>query len=67
MPDASLEMVVLLPVPVIVVPPGNLDRVHVPFDGKSFKTTLPVAKVQVGWVIVPTDGGKHGIGMTLIE
>ena len=26
-------------------------------DGKPLNTTLPVAKVQVGWVMVPTVGG----------
>ena len=38
----------LVPVPVLVVPPGVLVSVHVPAAGKSFKVTLPVAKEQVG-------------------
>ena len=42
------EIVVLAPVPEVVVPPGVLVNVHVPVDGKPFKTTLPVAIVQVG-------------------
>ena len=41
-------MVELVPVPVVVVPPGVLVRVHVPVAGKPFKSTLPVATVQVG-------------------
>ena len=45
-----------MPEPVVVVPPGDLVSVQVPVAGKPFKTTLPVAKVQVGWVIVPTVG-----------
>jgi hypothetical protein len=39
---------VVVPVPEEVVPPGVLVNVHVPVEGKPFKTTLPVAKVQVG-------------------
>ena len=56
-PASSPEIVLLVPVPVIVVPSGNLDNVHVPVDGKLLKTTLPVATVHVGWVIIPTIGG----------
>ena len=47
-PDASPEMVVLVPVPVVVVPPGVLVNVQVPDDGKPLKSTLPVGTVQVG-------------------
>ena len=49
-------MVALVPVPVVVVPPGVLVIVQVPLAGKPFNTTLPVATEQVGWVIVPTVG-----------
>ena len=49
-------MVELVPVPVVVVPPGERVKVHVPLAGNPLKTTLPVAKVQVGWVIIPTVG-----------
>ena len=45
----------------MVVPPGVLVSVHVPVAGKPFKTTLPVAKAQVGWVIVPKTGA---VGVT---
>ena len=41
-------MVVLVPGPVVVVPPGVLVNVHVPDEGKPLKTTLPVATAQVG-------------------
>jgi hypothetical protein len=41
-------MVVLVPVPLVVTPPGDLVKVQVPFAGKPFKTTLPVASAQVG-------------------
>ena len=48
MPFASPVMVLLVPVPVVVVPPGVLVNVQVPVVGKSFKTTLPVAVEHVG-------------------
>ena len=56
MSGASPEIVVLVPVPVVVIPPGVRVNVQVPDAGKPFNTTLPVAVEQVGWVIVPTDG-----------
>jgi hypothetical protein len=40
-------MVVVTPVPVVVVPPMRV-KVHVPVEGKSLKTTLPVGIAQVG-------------------
>jgi hypothetical protein len=59
-------IVVLIPEPAVVVPPGVLVNVQLPVDGKPFNTTLPVAIVQVGWVIVPTAGGVGVVGCTLI-
>ena len=47
-PAASNKIVELVPVPVVVVPPGERVRVHVPFAGNPLKTTLPVAKAQLG-------------------
>jgi hypothetical protein len=47
---------VLVPVPVEVIPPGLLVKVHVPDAGNPVNITLPVERVQVGGVIVPTDG-----------
>lgn len=44
------------PVPVMVSPPGILVKVHVPGVGKPVKITLPMVRVQVGCVIVPTIG-----------
>jgi hypothetical protein len=60
-------MVVVVPVPVVVVPPGVLVNVQVPVAGKPFNTTLPVATEQVGWLIVPTVGavGEEG-GVVII-
>ena len=45
---ASPDIVVLVPEPVVVVPPGDLVRVHVPEAGNPFNTTLPLARAQVG-------------------
>ena len=47
-PAASPDIVVLVPVPVVFVPPGVLVNVHVPEAGKPLSTTLPVARAQVG-------------------
>ena len=55
-------MVVLTPVPVVVVPPGNLVIVQVPDAGNPFNTTLPVATAQVGWLMVPTTGAEGVTG-----
>ena len=68
-PDASRDNVKLVPVPVVVVPPGVLISVHVPVAGKPDNITLPVARVQVGWVICPTIGAVDGgaVMITLAE
>ena len=50
----------------LVVPPGVLVKVQLPVTGKPFKTTLPVATEQVGWVIVPTVGAVGVAGWVLI-
>ena len=50
-------MVVLVPVPVVVTPPGVLVKVHVPTAGKPLNTTDPVATAHVGCVIAPITGG----------
>jgi hypothetical protein len=59
-PEGIPEIVVLVPVPVVVAPPGFLVIVQLP-EGKPFNTTLPVATVQVGCVIAPTSGA---VGVT---
>jgi len=57
------EIVVLTPVPVIA--PGLI--VHVPVDGRPFKTTLPVvAEHEEGCVIVPITGAVGATGAELI-
>jgi len=59
------EIVVVDPLPVEVMPPGDLVTVHVPDEGNPLKGTLPVANVQEGWVTVPTAGGE-GTGFIVI-
>ena len=59
-------MVELTPEPVVVVPPGVLVKVHVPVAGKPLKITLPVARAQLGCVIVPTVGAAGVAGWALI-
>ena len=51
----------MVPVPILVIPPGDFVKVQVPDDGNPFNTTLPVATLQVGCVIVPTVGA---VGVT---
>ena len=55
-----------MPVPVVVVPPGVLVKVHVPEAGKPLKITDPVATAHVGCVIVPTVGVAGVAGCILI-
>ncbi len=57
---------VLVPVPVVVVPPGVLVRVQVPEAGSPLSGTLPVVSPQAGWVIVPTVGAVGVTGGVLI-
>jgi len=59
-------MVVLVPVPVLVIPPGVLVKVQVPVPGKLFNTTLPVGTAHVGCVLVPTVGADGEAGTALI-
>ena len=59
-------MVLLVPVPVVVVPPGVLVNVHVPVAGRLFNITLPVERVHVGCVIVPTVGAEGAAGTAFI-
>lgn len=66
MPAASNDRVVLLPVPVVVTPPGVLVNVQVPDNGKLLNTTLPVATAHVGCVMIPKVGAVGFVGWALI-
>ena len=59
-------MVVLVPDPPVLVPPGVLVNVQVPVAGKLLITTLPVETAQVGCVILPAVGAEGGPGTSLI-
>jgi len=63
-PAAMPDTVVVVPVPEAVIPAGVLVTVHVPVAGRPFNTTDPVARAQVGWVIVPGVGGA-GVAFTV--
>ena len=52
-PGGIVGIVVVLPVPVFVTPPGVRVTVHVPVEGNPFRTTLPVDTAHVGCVTVP--------------
>ena len=52
--------------PVVIVPPGDLVNVHVPVAGNPDKVTLPVATLQVGWVMVPIVGAVGVAACVLI-
>ena len=56
---------VVVPVPDFVEPPVAV-TVQVPLAGKPLNTTLPVATLHVGWVIVPTVGAAGGVGAAVI-
>jgi len=59
-------MVVVVPDPVVVVPPGVLVKVQVPGAGRLFNTTLPVGTAQVGCVIFPATGADGEAGTALM-
>jgi len=55
-PAERLLIVVVVPVPVVSVPPGVRVKVQVPLEGRPLISTLAVATLQLGWVIVPAIG-----------
>jgi hypothetical protein len=55
-PATRFKIVVLVPDPVDVTPPGERIRVQDPVDGNPVNDTLPVDIVQVGWVMIPRTG-----------
>ena len=60
-------IVLLVPVPEVLTPPGVLVITQLPVGGKLFNTILPVAEVHVGCVIVPIVGGVGVTGCGLIR
>lgn len=60
------EIVTEVPLPVLITDPGERITVHVPVEGNPLRTTLPVDKAQVGWVIVPARGADGVTGWASI-
>ena len=58
--------VVPVPLPLVVPPPGFMVRVQLPVAGSPVSTTLPVATLQVGWVVIPICGAVGVTGWVLI-
>lgn len=66
-PFSRPVMVVLVPVPVVIILPGFLERDHTPDAGRPFIITLPVFMSQPGWVIVPGTGAAGSVqGLTKV-
>ena len=57
---------VAAPVPVLLTAPGLRVSVQVPVVGKPLRGTLPVAVVQLGWIIVPTVGAADGVVTVIV-
>ena len=56
----------MVPIPVMVVDPTDSVTVHMPDAGSPLNSTLPVAVVQVGWVMAPTTGAVGVAGCALM-
>ena len=65
-PSVRAEIVILVPDPVVVTPPGVRIRVHVPAVGNPLSKTLPVDTLHVGRVMVPTTGAVGAEDCTII-
>jgi hypothetical protein len=57
-------MVVVVPLPDVITPPGVRIIIQSPEEGNPFNTTLPIEMKQVGWVIVPIVGAA-GVALTV--
>ena len=47
-PSEMPDIVAEAPIPIVVVPPGELVTIHDPVAGNPLKATLPVARTHVG-------------------
>lgn len=66
MPGARDVIVADVPVPEVVLPPGDRVIIQVPEAGRPPSVTPPVDVLQVGLVIVPTTGAVGVEGWELI-
>ena len=60
-------MVMLVPEPEVVTPPGVLVSVQLPEAGNPLNNTLPLETPHVGWVISPTIGAAGVAGAEFIS
>jgi hypothetical protein len=63
-PPPRFVIILLVPVPIVVAPPGKIVRTHEPVDGNALNNTLPVGISNVGCIIVPTAGADGVVGCT---
>jgi hypothetical protein len=54
------------PLPDVVTFPGLRVSTQIPEGGREFNTTLPVARIQVGWVMFPITGADGVAGCAFI-
>lgn len=65
-PADRSDIVVPVPDPLVVTPPGLRVSVHEPLEGNPLSATLPVETMHEGWVIVPNTGAEGVTGWALI-
>ena len=66
MPADKPLKVPVVPVPVVVEPPGDAVTVQLPPAGKPLNATLPVATAHVVWVTDPVLGADGVAGCVFI-
>lgn len=62
MPAASSDTVTVVPVPSVVMLPGDRVSIQVPLDGNPARLIIPVLTSHEGWVIVPMEGAPGTSG-----
>lgn len=64
-PEGIVVARYVVPLPILVLPPGRRVSVQFPDAGRPLNATLPVEDVQVVWLTVPITGavGEPGWGL----
>jgi hypothetical protein len=65
-PGSRPDTVIDDPLPDVVTFPGLRVSTQIPEGGREFNTTLPVARIQVGWVMFPITGADGVAGCAFI-